>query len=380
MATAKNSTAGLDLVNLSLKPSQIIDAICMAYHANEPIFLWGPPGTAKSQLFRAAQKRLSRELKDPDFGLIDFRAITRDVVDLNGIPSKSECGKYTDWLRPRFLPETGRGLFLMDEFNSAPGLMQAAGYGLVLDRIAGEHKLAPGWLPMAAGNYDTDGGVTTKQPTPLKSRFTHLNIQTVKHPTREGQYNLVNQREWCEEWLTWAVNHGVHPHVIAYHRKTQGTNLYAFDKNEQTYPCLRTWEKVSNLLNQGLGGGLLYPMIAGVIGKGYASEVVAYMRDALELPDIKLILEKPLTAPVPKDSGMKYAIVTMLGMAVQTQDEFASVLKYLGRTEIGPEFMVLGVQDIIMRVKPLRMCSEFITFAKGPHGVAVLELAKGLQD
>lgn len=372
MASNQTTASTKDLINVSLTPSQIVDAIVMAYNANQPVFLWGPPGTAKSQLFRQAQQRLQTQFRSEAFGLVDCRMVTKDTTDLNGIPSKD--GDYTKWLRPRFLPETGKGIFLMDEFNSAPPMMQAAGYSLVLDRMSGEHKLAEGWVPMAAGNYDTDGGVTTRQPTPLKSRFMHLNIQTVKDSTREGTYHLVNQSEWCDQWVTWAVENEIHPHVIAYHRKTKGVNLYAFDKNEQTYPCLRSWEFVSNLMKQGLGGNLLYPGIAGLIGQGYASEVVAYMTDALALPDIDLILNKPEKAPIPKNVGMKYAVVTMLGCAVSDAPKFVAALKYLNRPEMGAEFLVIALRDMVMRVRTLAQTPEFIDLCKGPIGDALLDI------
>lgn len=377
MAQSKN-VKNMSLTNISLTPKEITEFISTCIDANQPVFLWGPPGVAKSALMR-------KVAKDKGMGLVDFRALMRDTVDLNGIPSASEDGKYTKWLRPNFFPELentqfeDKGIFFIDELNAAPPSMQAVCYQIVHDRMSGEHELHPGWIPMGAGNYDTDGAVTTKMPTPLKSRFIHLNIGLTEE--KDGVRHLQNQGQWCEEWLEWGRDEGnLHPLVIAYHRWTGGTDLYAFSKTTQTFPCLRTWEFVSNVLKTKPSSKLLFPLIAGCIGEGYAAKVYAFVQDALTLPDLDELLKKPMDVKVPEDAGRLYALVSALVAKMCQMDSKEFKVKFVGAMRfierLQSDFQVLFVQDMFAGKKEdVSKHEETRKFAYGPVG-ALLMLAK----
>ena len=136
---------------------------------HKPIFLWGPPGVGKSQIIReiADEKKI---------GLVDLRMALLDPTDLRGIPIPKDNQAF--WLPPTFLPNIARdgerGIFLLDELNAAPPLVQASGFQLVLDRRVGEYTLPPLWMIVAAGNRLGDRGITHRVPSPLINRFTHL--------------------------------------------------------------------------------------------------------------------------------------------------------------------------------------------------------------
>ena len=51
----------------------------------------------------------------------------------------------------------------------------------------------------AAGNRDTDKGVTYRMPSPLANRFLHLEVE-VNH----------------EDWQSWAVDNDINPDVVGY--------------------------------------------------------------------------------------------------------------------------------------------------------------------
>ena len=74
---------------------------------------------------------------------------------------------------------------------------QAALYQLVLDRRCGEYELPDGASLIACGNRETDRGVTHRMPTPLASRFVHLEIR-------------VDVPDWC----AWGAAHGIAPEVL----------------------------------------------------------------------------------------------------------------------------------------------------------------------
>ena len=79
-----------------------------------------------------------------------------------------------------FLPpsdDPGRWLINLEELPSAVPMVQAALYQLVLDRKVGEYELPEGASLIACGNRETDRGVVHRMPTPLASRFVHLEIR-----------------------------------------------------------------------------------------------------------------------------------------------------------------------------------------------------------
>ena len=137
-----------------------------------PTFIWGSPGVGKSSL--VAQIALEKNMK-----FIDLRLSLLDPTDLRGIPFFAKEEKKAVWAKPEFLPDTDcldYGILFLDEINSAPPTIQAAAYQLILDRKIGEYTLPQNYSIIAAGNYETDRGVTYRMPTPLANRFVHLNF------------------------------------------------------------------------------------------------------------------------------------------------------------------------------------------------------------
>ena len=71
-------------------------------------------------------------------------------------------------------------------------MVQASLYQLTLERKIGEYELPEGASLIACGNRDSDRGVTHRMPTPLASRFVHLEIR-------------VDAADWC----AWAATEGL---------------------------------------------------------------------------------------------------------------------------------------------------------------------------
>ena len=154
-----------------------------AFKANRPLFLWGPPGIGKSDIV----KQMGEEL---DAHVIDIRLSLWEPTDIKGIPYfDSDSGKMA-WAPPIELPDAEMGkkhkqiILFMDEMNSAAPAVQAAAYQLVLNRRVGTYKLPDNVLIVAAGNRESDKGVTYRMPAPLANRFIHLEMR-VDHASWE---------------------------------------------------------------------------------------------------------------------------------------------------------------------------------------------------
>ena len=156
----------------TLRPSEVAATLALLVEARQPAMLWGGPGTAKSMIAQQVATAGNRQY-------VDVRALLLDPVDLRGIPWRDSDGR-TRWAPPVFLPPTddaGLWLINLEELPSCVPMVQAALYQLALERKVGEYALPEGASLIACGNREGDRGVVHRMPTPLASRFVHLEIR-----------------------------------------------------------------------------------------------------------------------------------------------------------------------------------------------------------
>lgn len=113
----------------------------------------------------------------------------------------SNAPKQMKFSRPSFMrdnPETGT-LYFFDEIVSAPPVIQAAAYQVILDRQFGDFSLNDNDAVIAAGNKITDGSVVFKMALALVNRFVHYELS----PT-------------VDEWVDFATTNKIAPEVIGY--------------------------------------------------------------------------------------------------------------------------------------------------------------------
>lgn len=335
-----------------MKASEIFAAVNLLVDARQPTFVWGQPGIGKSDLM--AQVAEARKIP-----LQDVRALLLDPVDLRGLPylqataedpasANGHGYKQAKWASPDFLPLDGEGILFLDELNAAAPMVQASCYQLVLDRKLGDYRLPAGWAIIAAGNRQTDRAVTHQMPTPLKSRFTHLDFE-------------VDLNDWC----LWAIRNSIRPEVIAFLRFKPNL-LSAFDRDKNAFPAPRTWAFVSRILNQQPQAALENALIAGTVGDGAATEFVAFLKTFRELPNIDAILMSPDTEAVPTEASAQHAVAGALAYAA-TSINFDRVYTYLQR--MPPEFTVFAVRDAMLRAPDVKHTPAFTRFAVEHHQV-----------
>src|SRR5829696_5599735 len=151
-----------------VRPSDVSKALAALVPTKRPVYLWGPPGCAKSAVVRQTAATLG-------LTLADVRATLLDPVDLRGLPRLD--GDAAVWCPPAFLPKDGQGLLFLDELAQAAPLVQAACLQLVLDRRIGEYELPDGWVVVAASNRAEDRAGAHRLITPLLNRFVHLELE-----------------------------------------------------------------------------------------------------------------------------------------------------------------------------------------------------------
>ena len=303
--------------------------------ADIPAFLWGAPGVGKSDAVRAVAK--SR-----DANLIDFRAVLRDPVDLRGLPSIQDG--VARWLAPSDLPNAERdgnnGILFMDELNAAAPSVQAACFGLVLDRKIGEYTLPDGWKIIAAGNRQSDKAAAQRMPSALANRFAHIDVEPD-----------------IEAFSKWAYANDINPMVIAFLRFK--SSLLHDMSNDRAFPTPRAWAQVSKVADA--PAELLLPLVSGLVGDGAGSEFTGFLRVAKDLPSLDYVLANPEKCEIPKDTSARYAISIGLAARIKTDEELARAITYTKR--MPAEFNVLTVTDAVTRDKALSHGQAFTTWA-----------------
>ena len=200
-----------------MKPSKLYEALHALIGERVPLHIWGACGVGKSQI-------VAQVADDLDFDFLDVRAVQLDPVDLRGLPRIKE--DQTEWVPPKFLPTSGKGILFLDELTSAPQMTQAGCYQLVLDRKLGEYRLPDGWVVIAAGNPASERGVHFSMPRPLRNRFVHLELEA-------------DLNDWCK----WAVNSNVRPEIIAFLRfKPDLLHTADATSDANAWPTPRSWE------------------------------------------------------------------------------------------------------------------------------------------
>ena len=243
-------------------------AIKVAFKKKRPIFLWGPPGVGKSDIVQ--------QITDEAGGfMFDLRLGQMDPTDLRGMPFFNKDLGVMDWAPPIDLPSPEFAkdypmiTVFLDEMNSAPASVQAAAYQLVLNRRLGKYVLPDNVVIIAAGNRESDKGVTFRMPTPLANRFVHVEI-----------------RADFEAWLDWAVDKNIHPDVVGYLSFAK-QDLYDFDakSSSRAFATPRSWSFVSELIEEDMPETTATDLIAGTVGEGLAVKFQAHRKIAGKLPN-----------------------------------------------------------------------------------------------
>jgi hypothetical protein len=268
-------------------------SLLKAFKKQRPLFLWGPPGIGKSELVADITEELGGFM-------IDLRLGQMEPTDIRGIPFYNKDLGKMDWAPPIELPDEELAsqypvvVLFLDELNSAAPSVQAAAYQLILNRRIGKYHMPKNVVLVAAGNRESDKGVTYRMPTPLANRFIHQEMKVEFGP-----------------WQEWAVKKNIHKDVVGYLSFAK-QDLYDFDAKSasRAFATPRSWTFVSELLEDEEGDDdTIMNMVAGTVGEGLAVKFMAHRKIAGRMPKPEDILsgkEKDLNV---KEVSAMYSLV-----------------------------------------------------------------------
>jgi len=266
------------------------------FEKKRPVFLWGPPGIGKSELVADIAQEMEGHM-------IDLRLGQMDPTDIRGIPYYNKERNLMDWAPPIDLPSEELAkqypivVLFLDEMNSAAPAVQAAAYQLILNRRVGKYQLPDNVVMVAAGNRESDKGVTYRMPTPLANRFIHLEMKVD-----------------FESWEQWAVKNKIHKDVIGYLAYSK-QDLYDFDpkSSSRAFATPRSWTFVSELLSdEDSDKNVLLNLIAGSVGEGLAVKFMAHRKVAGQMPNPEDILAGKVKELEIKDISAMYSLVVSM--------------------------------------------------------------------
>ena len=277
-------------------------SLLKAFQVKRPLFLWGPPGIGKSELVEGITNDLNGLM-------IDLRLGQMEPTDIRGIPYYNKDLGKMDWAPPVELPDEELAsqypivVLFLDELNSAPASVQAAAYQLILNRRIGKYRLPDNVVMVAAGNRESDKGVTYRMPTPLANRFIH----------QEMKVDFASYQEW-------AVMNKIHKDVVGYLSFAK-QGLYDFDakSSSRAFATPRSWTFVSQLLNdETTDDETLTNLIAGTVGEGLAVKFMSHRKVAGKMPNPADILSGKVKDLNVKEVSAMYSLV--ISMCYELKD------------------------------------------------------------
>ena len=296
----------------SVTPSEARSRLLRAFKNKRPVFLWGPPGIGKSELVAGLTEELGGHM-------IDLRLGQCEPTDLRGIPYFDRDRGVMNWAPPIELPSQELAkeypviVLFLDEMNSAAPAVQGAAYQLILNRRVGTYTLPDNVVMVAAGNRESDKGVSYRMPSPLANRFVHLEV-----------------RQDFDSWFQWAVNNNIHQDVVGYISFAK-QDLMDFDPKSasRAFATPRSWTFVSEFLfDTDATDPELMDLISGTVGEGLAHKFMAHRKVSSQMPNPTDVLTGKVTELKTKEVSAMYSLTISLCYELQEQ------YKKLGKDKI----------------------------------------------
>ncbi len=281
--------------NRTVTTTEARRSLLRCFAKQRPVFLWGPPGIGKSDLVSGIANELGAVM-------IDLRLSQMDPTDIRGIPFYNKEINKMDWAAPIELPDEEFAskyplvVLFLDELNAAPPAVQAAAYQLILNRAVGKYRLPDNVVMVAAGNRESDKGVTFRMPSPLANRFVHLEV-----------------RADFPSWEHWAVQNKIHKDVVGYLAFAK-QDLFDFDprSSSRSFATPRSWAFVSELLDDNDNDSSTTDLVAGTVGEGMAVKFMAHRKISGQMPNATDILAGRVTELKIKEISAMYSLTVSL--------------------------------------------------------------------
>lgn len=349
---------------LNLRKSITLAELALAIETYGPqgvvILARGEPGVGKSSvLWTLAEKFQSTHVAAYiDAGSMDLGDVTIPFPDW-----ERKCVTYL----PNSIFKTHEDLpviVMLDEITKAlPPVKHMLAPLMNGEQRLGDRKLKPGSFVFATGNMTSDGVGDAMQG--------HLQNRCVEVRVRKPN---------AEEWLAWAINHGIAPEVCVWVERYPHSMASYMDGGQEGNPYIyfpgkskgaffspRSAERASIIVKDRavVGYDLSVALLAGAIGESAARDMSAYITVADKLESYQRILAQPKTCKLPADEPVALCIQTYTLVERVQKDELSVLMDYV--TRLPEEMQGLFFKQLVsVKAKNPWVItnSKFITWAR----------------
>lgn len=233
-------------------------------------------------------------------------------------------------------------LCFLDEVAKAPQFIKNVLAPIIYERRVGNYHMPEGSVVFCATNLAVEGLGDSIQAH-LRNRLVFVKM---RKPT-------------TDEWVSWAIDAGVHPSVIAW-VKTEGRVMDSFldyedggkhagkelDKDNgyifnprgtaQAYATPRSLVAASDILHAcdasgGVDDETIEVALQGTIGFPAAAGLASFIRFGRDVVSIERIIKDPLTAPVSDNPMAQLIVVLKIISVVDKRSDAEKCLEYVSR-------------------------------------------------
>lgn len=370
----------------SLTIKQAVQAVKVGYLANVPVLLTGGPRIGKTTSTEIAAAEIAKDMglefinyhtdkvdfldendreewwnaRDPEktFG---YRRIPVPLWDLGltmGIPMPREGSNQMRFLRPAFIPDKGKGLLVLDELTQADKATQKGFLGLLWERQAGDHRMAPGWGLAATGNRLTDRAGVEQLISPIRGRLDILQVDPDLDEWLEWHHKT-GRNALVRTYLKWRGATGLQLAIGGGKKKkqeegekaaTENVNVfYGFDPaaSSQSFPSPGSWDMVGRVLDtNSLPINLELPVLSGMLGDGVTADFMGFVRTYKDLPSMDVVRRDPKKAPVPDSMSGKYAMMLHIAQSAKIPEDGQVIYDYLD-DRVGADLQTVCFMELI---------------------------------
>jgi hypothetical protein len=256
-----------------------LQKIISATPPDQPILLEGIHGIGKSESLRdyfvARGYRMITlfvgQMADAGdmIGLPDRTEVDIEFRDKDGKISKGKT-KITEFCPPKWWPlDLGEKVIIfLDEINRGKQEIMQCLMDMILNRKLNGLDLPESTRIIGAMNPTDDG---------------YYQVDELD-PAFLDRWNIYQFKPSIEEWMDWAVKKKVHPNILGFIAKHSDHLDPPESKacvTNKIYPSRRSWEKVSNIVNNNpkIQHQLLGTILLGIIGERSTSSFLKYMKE-----------------------------------------------------------------------------------------------------
>ena len=220
-----------------------------------PVFIWGAPGIGKSSIV----EKFAESLGLPCVSLLGSQLAPEDII---GVPQIID-GKSV-FCPPRMIARDEPYCLFLDELNACSQEVQKAFYSLIHDRRIGEYFLPKGSIIIGAGNRAQDSAIVKPMSSALINRMFHVEL-------------IASHRDW----LDWARQNTIHPHIIEYIGLRPDHLWKQPPKTEEPFSTPRSWHILSDAMyshGDGIEGKQLEILAGGCLSPHHATQFRAFIK------------------------------------------------------------------------------------------------------